>query len=197
MSENLNFDPEYDILEVPGIDNLKIAVIPAMRQNDLNDENGTKYIEWTVTIGTLLLPKPFVELYGWYAESERSTGTDVGNKLFTSASIKHSELVIVIPSGAHLASIENHLANGHCISSVIITHLIRLGGSPVPIPTQVNTFGDCYVTGVQQYLDYLIVRMRISTKSVTCTAFSQEGKPAGVGTYNVSFVKNKNFGFVI
>jgi hypothetical protein len=131
-----------------------------------------------------------IRLYGWYAESERETGTEVGNRLFTSACIKHSELVIVILNGAHLAKLENFLHGGELIHEVTITRLIKLHGLPIPVPIQTNTFGDCFISGVQQYLDYIIVKIRIETKSVACKSFNQKGILNGVDSYEVDFRRN-------
>jgi hypothetical protein len=177
---------EYELLDIPGLDNLKIAITPKMRREE-GDDSGVRTREWTLTMDSLFLPTTFIELFGWYAESERETGTDVGNQLFTSSSIKHSELVVVIPCGKHLANLENMLASGELMSNVVITRFIRIGLF-VELPIQINTFKDCYVTMVQQYLDYLIVHLRISKKTVVCTAFDQQGYPSGVGMFNVSFV---------
>ncbi|MDR1208351.1 MAG: hypothetical protein LBJ89_03290 [Holosporales bacterium] len=177
---------EYELLDIPGLDNLKIAITPKMRRNE-SDDSGVRTREWTLTMDTVFLPTTFIELFGWYAESERETGTDVGNQLFTSSSIKHSELVVVIPCGKHLADLENMLASGELISNVIITRFIRIGIF-IELPIQINTFRGCYITMVQQYLDYLIVRLRISKKTVVCTAFDQDGFPSGVGLFNVSFI---------
>jgi hypothetical protein len=181
---------DYELLDVPGSDNLKIAVIPGMHNIEKEEGAGVRTQEWTLTMDTIFIPLLSIELFGWYAESERETGTDVGNQLFTSSSIKHSELAVVIPGGQHLAALENKLAGGEVISNVIITRLIRIG-LLIELPIQVNLFRTCYITSVQQYMDYIIVRMRISKKTVTCTAFDQEGIPSGVGIFNVSFISGK------
>ncbi|MDR0631062.1 MAG: hypothetical protein LBF66_00625 [Holosporales bacterium] len=177
---------EYELLDIPGLDNLKIAITPKMRRES-GDDTGVRTREWTLTMDMIFIPALFIELFGWYAESERETGTDVGNQLFTSSSIKHSELVVVIPCGRHLATLENKLAGGEKISKVVITRFIRMGLF-IELPIQITIFRGCYITMVQQYLDYLIVRLRISKKTVICTAFDQEGFPSGVGMFNVSFI---------
>lgn len=181
---------DYDLLDIPGLEDFKIAVIPAMNRSETDEDTGVRFCEWTLTMDKIFAPHMFIELYGWYAESERETGTDVGNQLFTSSSIKHSELIVVIPCGKHLADLDNKLAHGSLISYVVISHLIKLNGKTIPI--QVNTFEKCFITGVQQYLDYLIVRMRIHKKTVICTAFDQKGVLSGVGMYEVNFSNPKN-----
>lgn len=183
---------EYDWFEVPGTDHLRIAVIPEMKRHAMHSDDGSRYREWTIrfSYGVLvdLLFGKTLELYGWYAESARETGTEIGNQLFTDSCIQHSELVVVIPNGVHLATLEGVLALGQCIDNVIITRHARINS--VLLPIQINTFGDCILTGVQQYFDTIIVRMRIYTKNVVCTAFDQQGKPMGIGTYNVNFSHN-------
>lgn len=185
-------DADYDLIPVPGEENLHIAVVPAFYRSQHQDDVGVRYASWTLTADTLFLPKPFEELFGWYAESGRETGTDIGNQLFTGGSLRHSELIVVIPNGKHLATFENKLSNGSPIKTVVITHLSRLGlPQGLPVPIQINTFHNCHVTGVQQYLDALIVRFRIQKKFVECTTFSQEGHPAGVGYYSIDFATHK------
>ncbi|MDR1597473.1 MAG: hypothetical protein LBR89_00850 [Holosporales bacterium] len=181
--------PEYDLLEVPGSDNLTIAVISAMHHGEQGEDTGARLCEWTIIMDLMFPPLMSIQLYGWYAESERETGPDVGNQLFTSSSLKHSELVVVIPCGMHLATLECRLAAGKEVSKVIIMRNIKTGGPlPIDLPIQTIIFGHCYITKVQQYLDYIIVSLKIGTKMVICTAFDQEGMPSGVGVYDVSFV---------
>ncbi|MDR1907367.1 MAG: hypothetical protein LBQ43_00710 [Holosporales bacterium] len=183
----MHTSPDYDLLEVPGLDNLKIAVLPAMHRSERDDDAGVRTREWTLSMDKIFLPLMTIELFGWYAESERETGTDVGNQLFTSSSLRHSELVVVIPCGMHLTDLENKLASGAIISNVIISRFIRDGGI-AETPIQTNTFRQCHITMVQQYLDYIIVQMRISKKQVTCTAYDQDGFITGMGMYDVSFI---------
>lgn len=178
---------DYDLLEVPGFGGLQIAVIPAMHRSEKEDDVGVRFCEWTVTIDAIFSPKLFVELYGWYAESERETGTDVGNQLFTASRLQHSPLVIVVPCGKFLADFENKMAGGKLIKAVVITHLVRLNGKI--LSTQINTFENCYVTSVQQYLDYIIVSFRILKKKVICTAFGQDGVPCGTGMFALNYSK--------
>lgn len=176
---------DYDLLEIPGLDHLQIAVIPAMHRSEKEDDVGVRWCDWTVTMDTVFLPRPFIELYGWYAESERETGTDAGNQLFTAARLLHSPLVLVISNGKHLADLENKMAKGKLIQTVVITHLIKING--MTLPTQVNTFESCFLTGVQQYMDYIIVSLRIRKKHVLCTSFSQQGRPRGVGAFAIDY----------
>lgn len=179
-------EEEYEMLEIPGLDhNIQIAVLPSMRYNDMESDGNVRYHEWIVAIGAMFLPELGIPLYGWYAESERYTGTDVSNQLFTAGKLRHSELIIIIPNGQHLASLDNYLANGESISHVIITRLITLNGRRLPI--QVNEFGNCYVIHVQQIHDKLLVRMRINSKTVVCTSYSQKGRILGVSMYDINF----------
>jgi hypothetical protein len=188
VESSSNTNQDYDILEVPGLDNLKIAVIPSMLRHEDGGEDCVRSYEWTVCFGKKLSEKP-IRLYGWYAESERETGVEVGTKLFTDSCIKHSELVVVILNGVHLAKLENFLHRGELIENVIITRLIKLNEF-TPTPVQINTFQDCYISAVQQYLDYIIVRVRIEKKIVVCRLFDQKGTLIGADTYEVDFRKN-------
>lgn len=183
---------DYELLSVPGLNDLQIAVIPSFLRSQQRDDVGTRYLTWTFSADSIFLPKAFVELYGWYAESSRETGTDVANQLFTDCTLRHSELVVVIPNGKHLATFENFLFAGEPLKTVVLTHLIKIGlPRGVPVPTQVISFKDSFVTGVQQCLDCLILRFRVQKKMVECTTFNQEGRPSGVGFYEVDLSKNR------
>lgn len=185
------FEPrDYELLPVPGESSLQIAVVPASYRRP--QDSGSHYVDWTFTADTIFLPKLFVDLYGWYSESARDTGMDVAHHLYTSAAIKHTELIVVIPNGQHLATFENKLVKGSIISNIVITRLIKTGAPlGVPLPIQVNTYKDSFVTGVQQILDCVMVRFRILKKQVECTTFSQKGIPNGVGCFEVNFAKAK------
>lgn len=185
------FEPrDYELMSVPGEKDLQIAVVPSAYRKP--QDNGSHYVDWTFTADLIFFPKLFVDLYGWYSESARDTGMDVAHHLYTSGAIKHTELIVVIPNGQHLTTFENKLVRGQLISKVVITRLIKVGmplGLPVPI--QVNTYEDCFVTGVQQILDCIMVRFRIRKKQVACTPYSRKGVPSGVGCFEVNFSKSK------
>ncbi|GHS94570.1 hypothetical protein AGMMS49949_08460 [Alphaproteobacteria bacterium] len=190
---DIKSDQDYDLLEVPGSNPpLYVAVLLSMHHGEDDENSGTNYWEWTIMMDLLLgsLLAPQTALFGWFAESSRSTGPDVGNQLFTSASVRHSELVVVI-SDTYLPKLESKLVKGDPIKEVIIQHAIQLGGLPIPIPVpvpiQINIFSHCYITSVQRHLDYLIVSLRVGAKRVVCTAFDQKGMPKGVGTYEIDF----------
>lgn len=176
---------DYDLMEVPGLDGLQIAVIPAMHRSEEEDDVGVRWCDWTLKMDTLFLPRPYIELYGWYAESERETGTDVSNQLFTANRLLHSPLVLVISNGKHLTDLENKMAKGKLIDSVEIKHFVKING--ITLPVQVNTFNNCFITGVQQYLDYIIISLRVQRKSVLCTSFNQRGQPCGVGAFSINY----------
>lgn len=185
---------DYDLITIPGEDDLQIAVIPAFYRSQKFEDTGVRFVSWTLTADSIFAPKPFEELYGWYAESSRETAVEVSNQLFAGGSLRHSELIVIIPNGKHLATFENKLASGDPVDNLVITHLSKLGlPFGIPVPIQVNTFQNCYVTGVQQYMDNLILRFRIQKKSVLCTTFSQKGSPTGVGFFSIDFATHKLF----
>jgi hypothetical protein len=205
----IRYSSDYEILEVPGSSGLKIAVIPAMNHNETDEGTDVRRSEWTFSfvefssgllaiaesaIMSFLNPGSSMEIFGWHAETTRETGADVGHQLFTSASIRHSELTIVALVNQTFASFENKMATGTPIKTALIIRTTRMFGLPIDTPIQINTFNDCYITSVQQYLDYMIIKMRISSKSVKCIAFRQDGFPMGIGFFEVDFEQNKSTG---
>jgi hypothetical protein len=202
---------DYELLDIPGTSGLRIAVIPAMNNSETDSDTGQRLeTEWSTfivssgatsflglgaqaIIGTASLLTSHLEVYGWYSETDRETGTNVSNQLFTSSRIRHSELFLVLNMGIQLAVLENRMASGVPISSVILLRLIKIG-LQVPIPIQMNIFENCYVTSVQQVLDYLVVGFRISRKSVMCCSFNQSGIPVGIGACDINFISNSSLG---
>lgn len=180
-------DEDYELLSVQGIDDLKIAVIPAKKRNYNGEGTGVRFCEWTISVDTFFLPKLSTELFGWYCESEKDTGGQTGNALFTSGTIKHSELIIVISNGLHLVNFENNLDHGKVVKLIIITKFVLINDKKLPM--QINTFENSYVTSVQQHLDDLIVKFRIAKKQVSCIVYSQKGTVRGVSAASLNLVK--------
>jgi len=88
----------YRIIDLPGKSKYRIATTDIDTPDDENP--GVKSPEWMVKIDDLTKSNvegfdDHTELFGWYGESSRFTTGDISNNLFTSATLKHSDLIIL------------------------------------------------------------------------------------------------------
>lgn len=79
--------------------------------NEQNDDITVRSPEWIIKIDKLLSSnltgfEDYSELFGWNEESSRFTPGNLSNQLMSSATLKHSGLMILIPNGGHSAHIE-------------------------------------------------------------------------------------------
>ena len=73
--------------------------------------------EWMVMIDDVLKStvgdfEKFAELFDWDSSSSRLTTGDFGNNLFTSSSLRHSMLELMIPNGSYAPVLEGKMNTG-------------------------------------------------------------------------------------
>jgi hypothetical protein len=182
--------PQYTITEIAGKTNLRIATTDV--QNTPED-GGVKSPEWMIKMDDLLQSEvegytDHCELYGWHGESSRYTSGDVSNQLFTSATLKHSELVIIIPNGGYAAKLETKMNMGIPLETV---QLIRLGNiKSTKVKIQTIDFTNCWIHSFQQQLDRLVLFFNISSKVNTLYAYDVHGNNKGQMVSKVDYSKN-------
>jgi type VI protein secretion system component Hcp len=130
----------------------------------------------------------FTELFGWNAEMHRYVSGDVTESLMSCASIYHSPLVLVIPSGSFAATAEEAMYRGTLIDAITIVRLGYVGGIFHILQTIV--FSKCRIIRFQQQLDRLILHCNILQKLTMMTVFGQDGSIAGFAVGEVDLRKN-------
>lgn len=183
MSQNFTFT------EISGKNKFRIATTDTSTPED----GGVKSPEWMIKIGDLLTSEvedfnDYCELFGWYGESSRLTTGDISNQLFTSATLKHSDLIVILPNGGYGAQLESKMNLGIPLP---IVQIVRLGNiKSTKVKLQVVDFTLCRIQSFQQQLDRLIVSLSISSKTNTVYVYDINGTNKGQMVSRVDYAKN-------
>jgi hypothetical protein len=179
----------YTITDIPGNSKLRIATTDVTTP----DDRGVKSPEWMIKIGDLLVSdvdgfNDYCELFGWYGESSRLTTGDISNQLFTSATLKHSDLVLLLPNGGHGAQLESKMNIGLPLEAVQIVRLGNIKATKVKL--QVIDYTNCRIQSFQQQLDRVILSLSVSTKTNTVFVYDNSGTNKGQMVSKVDYSKN-------
>ncbi|MES2252499.1 MAG: hypothetical protein V4482_02290 [Pseudomonadota bacterium] len=180
----------FQIVDLPGKGNVRIATTDTV-SNDAS--YGVKSPEWMVQIDNITVStidgfEDYIELFGWQGESSRLTGPDVGGPLFTSSTLRHTDLILMVPFGGHAAQIETMMNRGENIESVKIIRLGNVLQSKVRL--QELEFNTCKIQTCQQQLDRMIVHVMIGIKTNTVYVFDQTGLCTGQMVSKTDYIRN-------
>jgi hypothetical protein len=182
----------YSFARPGGSSNLMIPTTD-IRDPGLTDNVSVKSPEWMVQIDDALSSfvtgfETYAELFGWYGKSSRHTTGDIGNLLHTSATLRHSDVAIIIPNGAYATALEVKMNLGNMLKEVLI---VRLGNiENLKIPQQQISFKGCRIQSFEQQLDRLIIIFNVTSKQNTVFAFGQDGTAAGQTVSQVDYSQN-------
>ena len=113
---------------------------------------------------------------------------DISNLLFTSATVRHSDVAIIIPNGAYATDLEVKMNTGKLLKEILI---VRLGNiENLKIPQQKISFKGCRIQSFEQQLDRLIIIFNVTSKENKVFAFGQDGAAAGQTVSNVDYSQN-------
>lgn len=181
----------YQIIEIPGSHKLKMATVDTSTSSDEN--RGVRSPEWMVKIDLILQSNvtgynDYSELFGWYGESSRLTTGDISGQLFTSSTLKHSDVVLLIPNGGHGAQLETKMNIGMPLENV---NIVRLGNiQNMKVKLQTIEFGNCRIQAFQQQLDRLYIFISPTTKTNTVFVYGNDGAMKGQMVSRVDYSKN-------
>ncbi|MDR1908257.1 MAG: hypothetical protein LBQ43_05380 [Holosporales bacterium] len=182
------------LIITPGRTRIKIPTILGV-----HDEHSSAIVsrspEWMISIdalckGTVEAFDTYIDLFGWFSESSRYVNGDLAGSLFSSGSVKSSDLIFVIPNGEHGPKIEQQLYSGKLVKELIV---VRLGWTEEKNEMlQKITFGGVRFLRYQQNIQYLVVYAQISTKENDIQIFQQkDGTAAGHKISSVEYDSNK------
>jgi hypothetical protein len=179
----------YTITEIPGRSRIKIATTDV----ESSDDRSVKSPEWMIKIEDLVSSEvdgfdDHCQLFGWYGESSRLTTGDISNTLNSSATLKHSDLVLLIPNGGHGAQLETKMNLGTPLTEVKIVRLGNIKAAKVKM--QEIEFSTCRIQSIQQQLDRLLVFLSVGTKTNTVYVFGPDGSQKGQMVSKVNYIKN-------
>jgi hypothetical protein len=181
----------YQIVDVPGAHNLKIATIDVSDADP--NKRGVRSPEWMIKIDDLLKSdvdgfNDHCELFGWYGESSRLTTGDISGQLFTSSTLSHSDVVLLLPNGGHGAQIETKMNIGMPLENIVIARLGNVQNLKVKL--QKIEFKHCRIQAFQQQLDRLYVFISPTIKTNTVFVYGNDGTNKGQMVSNVDYSKN-------
>lgn len=179
----------FQIVNLPGKRDFRIATTDSADA----DPSAIKSPEWMVKIDNLLQSSVqgytnYVELFGWYAESGRFTSPDVSGPLLTSSTLRHSDLILIMPYGGYCAQLESNMNTGVSINNL---NIIRLGNiGQMKIVLQSIEYKTCKIQNCQQQLDRMIIHVMIGSKTNTVYVYGQDGQSQGQMVSKVDYINN-------
>lgn len=181
--------PPFVITDLPGKKSIKMATTDV---SDQGDDITVRSPEWMIKIENLLSSnlagyEDYAELFGWNEESSRFTPGNLSNQLLSSATLKHSGLMILIPNGGHSAQIELKMNRGIPLKMIQIVRLGNIQNTKVKLQTLDYT--ECWIQSFQQQLDRIIVTVSVSTKKNTVYIYDSKGGNKGQIVSEVDYVK--------
>lgn len=170
MAEDTTLRLGGDKVSIPLID-------PKLRQ-----ENQITTPEWMVSIGDLLTStiksyENYTELFGWHSEHSRETRGNVSGDLVSNAAVKQSDVIIIIPMGIYIPTLDNMMTNGKVLEFVTIVRLANNEDKKVPIQT--IEFADCQLCKIEQRLADAVITFRPVKRTNTITQYGQNGLKLG------------------
>lgn len=186
----------FSLITIPGRSKLRIPIVNNA-PTDIDPETGgttsptnSQSPEWMVQIDNFLSSnvngyESYAELFGWYGESSRYTSGNVASSLFTSATLRHTDLVIIIPNGGYSTTLESLMNTGTTINQVTITRLGRIQSAPVMLQTL--AYSTCRIQKFNQQLDQVVIEMSILSKVNTIFVYGQDGTSQGQMVSSVDY----------
>lgn len=138
--------------------------------------------EWMVSIDELFESdikdfETFVELYGWHAEASRETNGNVSGDLVSSASVKQSDVIIIVPMGVYMPLLDDVMQTGKVLGVVTIVRIGSINTTKKEI--QRIEFRNCQVTRIEQRLEDAVVTFRPVMRTNIVYRYNNEGLSEG------------------
>jgi len=176
----------YSIIELPGRSQIKVAVV----DNNQANEQGVKSPEWMLKMDDKLFSyvkdfEDYCELFGWYAECNRFTSADMSNELFTSATLKHSDVIFIIPNGGYSTDLQRIMNTGSIIDTISLVRLGNVGEMKVKL--QEIIFEVSRIQSFQQQLDRVNLTVQVTSKTDTHYIYDVTGQIKGQMVTSVNY----------
>jgi len=144
--------------------------------------NNVSTPEWMILMDTYLSStvkkfELYTELYGWHAEHARLTKGRVAGQLFSTAAAQHSDVLVVLPAGIYIPTLETKMNSGTNIKGIVIVRIGNIGNQNLKLQTIAYT--NCKIEWIQQQLDELIISFRPTNRLSTIYKYNQAGRHQG------------------
>lgn len=182
--------------QVVGLMGQERQVQVPMVDDPSTDLKAVKSPEWMVKLDDIVFSsivdyESYCELYGWYAEAGRFTSGDVSNQLFTSATLCHSDLIIIIPGGGYAAQLQTSMNMGRMIVQMTIVHLGNVEQEKVKLQEIVHD--QCRIQNYQQQLDRIVLQIQVTAKTDTHFVYDRAGQIKGQMVTSVNYAQHSIF----
>lgn len=186
---------EYEFIECPGSASIRIPIVK--RNTHEEDEvTGVRIPDWMVTfddgnggtVSTIAGYEHCTELFGWYCESSRHIKGDTHGDLYSSGTLWHSDVFLVLQNGPHLAYVKNAVGGGGITPSITIFRLIRINGEVRP--KQILKFETGHWVAVHAYASWSIIRFTACKRMNSAFGYTQDGMPTGQSACETDYASN-------
>lgn len=180
----------YTIQKPSGSSHIRIPVVDTPTTTE---EDGVSSPEWMVRIDDFVESRvtgyeDHTDLFGWFAKSSRECNGHISSSIPSSATLKHSDVVLMIPNGGHAVQLEMRMNTGTPLELVTVARLGNVRTNKVKLQT--IDFAKCTIKSFQQELDRLILHVSVTSKTNTVHVYDEEGSPKGQMVSRVDYSKN-------
>ncbi|MDR1208381.1 MAG: hypothetical protein LBJ89_03450 [Holosporales bacterium] len=112
-----------------------------------------------------------IELFGFTYDTQRETLGHSVNQLVAFASIRHSDVILIIQNSTYSPILEQYMNSGRLLYEVALRRSGFIDGTNLTLERRV--FRDCYITRFIQILDFLVLHVRILAKEETSFMYAQ------------------------
>lgn len=154
--------------------------------------NNVSTPEWMIKIDDLLSStiekfEGFADLYGWHAEQARLTKGSPASQLYSTAAVQHSNVLIVLPAGIYIPTLETKMNTGANIALIKIVRLANVGDLKVSL--QEIEYTNCKIDSMEQQLDEVIISFRPEARQNTIIKYAQDGSKKGQAVSKFDYSK--------
>jgi hypothetical protein len=127
----------------------------------------------------------YVEVFGWTGAMSRSSSPNIGGEHYSTATLIHTDLVVVMPMGSYVTKLNQTMANGVVVKNVTLERLGNIG--EVLQVIQSILFETCRIQSVQQQIDKVVVTIQVQKRTDTINVYNQDGTSAGQTVSTIDF----------
>lgn len=189
------------VVTLPGRGRLKIPVVGTAKSREASGiSKATK--EWTVRMDSIFAhtadlywrdtpageeppTTTEIELFGFTYNTQRETLSHSVNQLIACASIRHSDLIIIIQNATYSPILEQYMNDGTLIREVVLHRSGFIGG--VNCILEERWFKDCYITRFIQVLDFVVLHIRVLAREESSYIYAQDTTSQGMSVSAVDF----------
>jgi hypothetical protein len=161
---------------LPSIGGDRDLTVPIYREEKPQEATVSHTSGWMVdvndvTAGNVEAFPTYVELFGYFSKLSRFVSGNVSHALFTSGSVKLSEVIFVIQNGEHGPKIEHKMYSGTIIPFIKI---VRLGWSQDALSIlQEITYTEVRVVFFSHNIQYMVFGIQARTRTNDISEFQQ------------------------